>query len=68
MVLNIPRHLQHNSLINRRDTAQDRQLIIGFEEPEIYLHPNAISKMRDTIYGLAETGNNQIVCTIHSPE
>lgn len=52
---------------NRRDTAQDRQLIIGFEEPEIYLHPNAISKMRDTIYGLAETGNNQIVCTTHSP-
>lgn len=52
---------------NRRDTVQDRQLIIGFEEPEIYLHPNAISKMRDTIYGLAETGNNQIVCTTHSP-
>lgn len=52
---------------NRRDTIQDRQLIIGFEEPEIYLHPNAISKMRDTIYGLAETGNNQIVCTTHSP-
>lgn len=52
---------------NRRDTAQDRQLIIGFEEPEIYLHPNAISKMRDTIYGLAETGNNQIICTTHSP-
>lgn len=52
---------------NRRDTVQDRQLIIGFEEPEIYLHPNAISKMRDTIYGLAETGSNQIVCTTHSP-
>lgn len=52
---------------NRRDTIQDRQLIIGFEEPEIYLHPNAISKMRDTIYSLAETGNNQIVCTTHSP-
>lgn len=46
---------------------QERQLIIGFEEPEIYLHPNAISKMRDTIYSLAESGNNQIVCTTHSP-
>lgn len=52
---------------NRKDTISDRQLIIGFEEPEIYLHPNAISKMRDTIYSLAETGNNQIVCTTHSP-
>ena len=52
---------------NKKDTIQNRQLIIGFEEPEIYLHPNAANKMRDTIYSLAETGNNQIVCTTHSP-
>ena len=52
---------------NRKDKINDRQLIIGFEEPEIYLHPNAINKMRDTIYSLAETGKNQIVCTTHSP-
>ena len=47
-----------------RDNRKDE---IGFEEPEIYLHPNAINKMRDTIYSLAETGKNQIVCTTHSP-
>ena len=52
---------------NRKDEISDRQLIIGFEEPEIYLHPNAINKMRDTIYSLAETGKNPIVCTTHSP-
>lgn len=52
---------------NKRETVSGRHLIIGFEEPEIYLHPNAVSKMRDTIYNLAETGNNQIVCTTHSP-
>lgn len=52
---------------NKKDITQERQLIIGFEEPEIYLHPNAISKMRDIIYSLAESGNNQIVCTTHSP-
>ena len=52
---------------NKRDTIQDRQLIIGFEEPEIYLHPNAIRKMRDSIYRLEKTVNNQIVCTTHSP-
>lgn len=28
-------------------------MIIGFEESEIYLHPNTINKMRDTIYSLA---------------
>ncbi|MCQ2017848.1 AAA family ATPase [Clostridium butyricum] len=44
-----------------------RPLIIGFEEPEIYLHPNAAQQMRDTIYDLASSKNNQIVCTTHSP-
>lgn len=52
---------------NRRNKTEKRPLIIGFEEPEIYLHPNAINKMRDTIYNLAENANNQIVCTTHSP-
>lgn len=44
-----------------------RPLIIGFEEPEIYLHPNAANSMRDTIYELASSDMNQIVCTTHSP-
>lgn len=44
-----------------------RPLLIGFEEPEIYLHPNAAYKMRDTIYELAESDHNQIICTTHSP-
>lgn len=48
-------------------SGKQQSLIIGFEEPEIYLHPNAINKMRDVIYDLASRGNNQIVCTIHSP-
>ncbi|MHB8128915.1 MAG: ATP-dependent nuclease [Mobilitalea sp.] len=44
-----------------------RPLIIGFEEPELYLHPNAAYQMRETIYKLADTGRNQIICTTHSP-
>ncbi len=42
-------------------------LIIGFEEPEIYLHPKAAQQMRENIYELANSNNNQIVCTTHSP-
>ena len=44
-----------------------RNLIIGFEEPEIYLHPNAANNMRDEIYSLSTSSNSQIVCTTHSP-
>lgn len=51
----------------RLESTHLRPLIIGFEEPEIYLHPNAAQQMRDTIYELASIERNQIVCTSHSP-
>ncbi|WP_057914643.1 AAA family ATPase [Peribacillus muralis] len=49
------------------ETKNVRPLLIGFEEPEIYLHPNAANQMRNTIYELAGFPFNQIVCTTHSP-
>lgn len=51
----------------QREGSIIRPIIIGFEEPEIYLHPNAAQQMRDTIYDLASSDINQIVCTTHSP-
>ncbi|RDI10252.1 ATP-dependent nuclease [Flavobacterium sp. AG291] len=44
-----------------------RPLIIGFEEPEMYLHPNAAALMREKIYELATSTNSKIICTTHSP-
>lgn len=44
-----------------------RPLLIAFEEPEIYLHPQAAKQMKDTIYSLSLEENNQIICTTHSP-
>ncbi len=43
-----------------------RNLVICFEEPELFLHPNAANQMRNTIYELAGS-DNQIICTSHSP-
>ena len=50
----------------RRETGNERDLIIGFEEPELFLHPNAANRMRDTIYRLA-IGRTQRIATTHSP-
>lgn len=52
--------------LKRRDGNDERGLIIGFEEPEIYLHPSAANQMRDLIYDLSDQ-NSQIVATTHSP-
>lgn len=61
--------LRYRNLRDNRkvDNPHIRPLLIGFEEPEIYLHPNAAQQMRDTIYELASIEKNQIVCTSHSP-
>lgn len=50
----------------RNRDGEARSLIIGFEEPELFLHPNAANSMRDTIYGLAGP-DCQIISTTHSP-
>jgi hypothetical protein len=50
----------------KREDKSARSLIIGFEEPEIYLHPSAANQMRDTIYELSSPAC-QIVATTHSP-
>lgn len=52
--------------LSQREDKSDRSLIIGFEEPEIYLHPSAANQMRDTIYELSGA-QSQIVATTHSP-
>lgn len=59
--------LRYKALRDMKKTAYQRPLIVCFEEPEIYLHPNAANQMRDTIYELANTDNNQIICSTHSP-
>lgn len=52
--------------LGKKDIDDNRSLIIGFEEPEIYLHPSAANQLRDTIYELSGD-NTQIIATTHSP-
>jgi predicted ATP-dependent endonuclease of OLD family len=52
--------------LSKREGQLNRSLIIGFEEPEIYLHPSAANQMRDTIYELSSE-QSQIIATTHSP-
>lgn len=51
----------------RAEGVELRPIIIGFEEPEMYLHPNAAALMRDKIYELAISSHSKIICTTHSP-
>jgi predicted ATP-dependent endonuclease of OLD family len=53
-------------LSRREDKDIKRSIIIGFEEPEMYLHPSAANQMRNTIYELSFQ-DSQILATTHSP-
>ena len=50
----------------QRNEDSRRTILIGFEEPEIYLHPSAANQMRNMIYDLS-ADYSQIVATTHSP-
>lgn len=51
----------------QRNLGSMRPILVGFEEPELFLHPNAVNQMRSVIYELAGQDGNQIICTTHSP-
>ena len=46
---------------NRKD------YLILFEEPELYLHPEAIFALREQLYNLVKDSPYQILCATHSP-
>ncbi|TCP29567.1 putative ATP-dependent endonuclease of OLD family [Scopulibacillus darangshiensis] len=43
-----------------------KEYLILFEEPELYLHPEAIFSLRDQLYKLAQNSPFQILCATHS--
>ncbi|ATO30154.1 hypothetical protein RA13_20930 [Bacillus atrophaeus] len=50
------------------DLEQKRkEYLILFEEPELYLHPEAIFSLREQLYQLAKDSPFQVLCATHSP-
>jgi predicted ATP-dependent endonuclease of OLD family len=44
-----------------------RTTIILYEEPELYMHPQMLRKLKSILTTIADSENWQIVCTTHSP-
>ena len=58
--------LRYKKIWEEQKEQKFRGVIIGFEEPELFLHPNAAENMRNVIYELS--GDScQIIATTHSP-
>ena len=48
-------------------SGTEKQYLILFEEPELYLHPEAIFSLRKQLYSLASNSPYQILCATHGP-
>jgi predicted ATP-dependent endonuclease of OLD family len=53
-------------LVTARDTKEKRTLILGVEEPELYMHPTAQRTIRRVLRTIAD-GKDQVIFTTHSP-
>lgn len=49
------------------DQGIQKNSIILFEEPELYLHPHLLKRLNTALSSIAENERWQIICTTHSP-
>lgn len=55
------------STANIENDKNKKDYLILFEEPELYLHPEAIFALRNQLYSLVKDSPYQILCATHSP-
>lgn len=54
--------------VKSKKNSDEKNYIILFEEPELYLHPKAIKLLREELYEIVKNSPFQILCTTHSPQ
>ncbi|MBS4066763.1 MAG: AAA family ATPase, partial [Chitinophagaceae bacterium] len=55
------------SFLKKNKEGNNKEYLILFEEPELFLHPEIAFKLRSSLYNLAENSPFQIICATHSP-
>jgi len=55
------------AFLKKDEKTKQKQYLILFEEPEVFLHPKIAFKLRESLYDLAENSPYQILCATHSP-
>ncbi len=55
------------TFLDKFKEGNQKEYIILYEEPELFLHPKVTFKLRQSLYDLAENSPYQILCATHSP-
>jgi predicted ATP-dependent endonuclease of OLD family len=58
---------QSNQIVRSEETVLTRATILLFEEPELYLHPHLMKRLKDSLLRISEKHAWQVIISTHSP-
>ncbi|WFB50561.1 ATP-dependent nuclease [Vibrio coralliilyticus] len=59
--------LESNAVIEAQVEGAQRTTIVLYEEPELYIHPHLMRRLRDTLQSRSDSALWQVICSTHSP-
>lgn len=59
--------LEGNASVDAVVEGGQRTTIVLYEEPELYIHPHLMRRLKDTLHSRSETVEWQVICSTHSP-
>lgn len=59
--------LESNAEIDSLTTGDQRTVVVLFEEPELYIHPHLMRRLKNTLEKKSESPKWQVICSTHSP-
>lgn len=59
--------LESNAEIDSLTTGEQRTVVVLFEEPELYIHPHLMRRLKNTLEKKSESPKWQVICSTHSP-
>ncbi|MGI2101534.1 ATP-dependent nuclease [Shewanella oncorhynchi] len=59
--------LECNASVEASVTGATRTTIVLYEEPELYIHPHLMRRLKNTLQSRSELVEWQVICSTHSP-
>jgi putative ATP-dependent endonuclease of the OLD family len=59
--------LESNASVESEVQGEQRTVIVLYEEPELYIHPHLMRRLKNTLQTRSESPKWQVICSTHSP-
>lgn len=59
--------LESNAEVESEVSGEQRTIIVLYEEPELYIHPHLMRRLKSTLQSRSSSPKWQVICSTHSP-